>query len=154
MTFERALGRASLGRRLFSTPEHALKVLEAAWPRAVGGELARRTELVAFDGGCLWVRVPDARWRKVLHRMSGDLRHRLRRGVGDMAPARLAFVLGDVPEAEAAPAPAAEPAPAAAPPEAVAAAAEAIEDPELRRLFLESSARYLSRHTTRRSTDE
>jgi len=152
VTFERALGRASLGRRLFSTPERALKVLEAAWPRAVGPELARRTELAALEGGCLWVRVPDARWRKVLHRMSGDLRHRMRRAVGDMAPTRLAFVIGPVEET---PAPAAAPPPEApAPvPASVAAAAEAIPDAELRRLFLESSARYLRRHDTRRSSD-
>jgi hypothetical protein len=154
VTLERALGRASLGRRLFSTPERALEVLAAAWPRAVGAELARRTELVALEAGCLWVRVPDPRWRKVLHRMSGDLRHRLRRGVGDLAPARLAFVLGPVAEPDA-PA-AAPPAETAAPepaPASVSAAAAAIPDPELRRLFLESSARYLSRHRARRSSD-
>ena len=153
VTFERALGRASLGKRLFSTPELALKVLEAAWPRVVGPELARRTELVALEGGSLWVRVPDPSWRKVLHRMSGDLRHRLRRAVGDMAPGRLAFVLGPVaePEAPAATPPeAAEPGPPSA---ALASAAEAIADPELRRLFLESSARYLRRHDTGRSSD-
>jgi predicted nucleic acid-binding Zn ribbon protein len=153
VTFERALGRESLGRRLFSTPDLALKVLEAAWPPTVGPELARRTELVALEGGCLWVRVPDPRWRKVLHRMTGDLRHRLRRRVGDMAPARLAFVLGPVAESEQAATPQPEAIAPGPPPEAVASAAQAIADPELRRLFLESSARYLRRHGTRRTPD-
>jgi hypothetical protein len=156
VTFERALGRASLGQRLFSTPDRALKVLEAAWPRAVGAELARRTLLVALEGGCLWIRVADPRWRKVLHRMSGDLRHRLRRGVGDLAPKRLAFVIGSVPEPAAAAdqTPREEPSREAAPSPALSAAAEAIDDPELRGLFLESSARYLRRKHSGSSSDD
>jgi len=148
VTFERALDRPSLGRRLFPTPERASLVLAAAWPRAVGAELARRTEPVALEGDCLWVRVPDARWRKVLHRMRGDLRHRLRRALGDMAPARLAFVIGPVAE-PGGPAAAPELAAPETPPEALSemlvAAAESIPDPELRSRFLATSARYLRR---------
>src|SRR5574341_1196686 len=38
-----------LAARLFGTkPEHTLALLRAAWPSAVGDELARRTEVAAF----------------------------------------------------------------------------------------------------------
>jgi len=89
------------------------------------------------------VRVPDARWRGVLHRMRHDILARLRETAGPAAPQRLGFVEGPVapPARRAALAPAA-PGPA---PSAVAAAAAAIEDDALRERFLETAARYLAR---------
>ena len=136
----------SLARRLFgAVPARTLAVVSAAWPRAVGPDLARRTEVVALEAATLRIRVPDARWRKELHRMAPTILARLREIVGDLAPRRLGFMEGPV----ALP-PAAEPArveplaPAPAPPEVVASAA-VLTDPELRERFLEVAARYLER---------
>src|SRR5260370_26030 len=70
---ERISGR-SLAARLFgASPARTLALLEAAWPLAVGPELARRTEVLGIEGGTLRVRVPDAGWRKVLHRMQPQI---------------------------------------------------------------------------------
>jgi hypothetical protein len=140
---ERA-AKEGLAARLFgSDPARALALLREAWPRAVGPELARRTEAVALDRGTLRVRVPDGRWRKVLHRMQPEILGRLRRIAGSVAPHRLGFVEGDVAE-KALPesAPVARPVPL--PPE-LAARIEAIPDPEIRARFAESAARYLGR---------
>ena len=150
--FQPAVGtERSLARRLFDTPERAFMLMRAAWPSAVGAELARRTELVALERRVLWVRVPDASWRRVLHRMRGTLIRRMRRVVGDLAPQRLAFVEGEI-AAPATPEPATSPAPGpTTAPEMVVDSAERIDDPELRRLFLETAARYLDRSDTRSS---
>jgi hypothetical protein len=127
------------------SPERTLALLRAAWPLAVGPELARRTEVVAIEGTTLRVKVADATWRKALLKIRGPLHGRLRRVAGDLAPARLAFCEGPVsslPE----PAPkAAVNRPAAVPSAALAAAAEGIEDAAVRAHFLESAARYLTR---------
>jgi hypothetical protein len=113
----------------------------------VGPELARRTEVVALDRGALRVRVPDARWRKVLHRMQPEILDRLQRIAGSLAPRRLGFVEGDV-----APTSVPEPAPpgpsAPLPPELLARIAT-IPDPELRARFAESAARYLGRQSAK-----
>ena len=104
----------ALGARLFApgTPgETAL--LRAAWPLAVGADLGQRTEVTGIDHGTLRVRVPDARWRKVLHRMRREILARLRETAGPSAPYRLGFVEGPlsfVPAAPPAPAPARTPA--------------------------------------------
>jgi predicted nucleic acid-binding Zn ribbon protein len=142
----RPLVDVSLARRLFGTaPVRTLALVRAAWPRAVGPDLARRTEVVALEAATLRVRVPDARWRKELHRMQPDILARLREIVGDLAPRRLGFVEGEV-----APAPSREagragsPTPPAAPPEVVAGAS-VLRDVDLRRRFLEVAARYLER---------
>jgi hypothetical protein len=130
--------------RLFAPGSRAAAALVgAAWPRAVGPELGGRTEVVGLEAGTLRVRVPDARWRIVLHRMRHDILARLRETAGPAAPVRLGFVEGPVAPPKArveAPAPGGRP----APPSLVAAAA-AIEDAALRARFLESAARYLDR---------
>jgi hypothetical protein len=128
-----------------SGPVPKLALVRAAWARVVGAGLAHRTEVLAIEGNTLRLRVPDARWRKVLHRMQGDLLRRLRELIGNLAPRRLGFTEGPVmpapPEHPALPAPR-EAVPA---PQAVIDAAAAIADVELRARFLESAARYLSR---------
>jgi hypothetical protein len=135
-----------LGARLFApgTPG-GLALLRAAWPNAVGPELAQRTEVTGIDRGTLRVRVPDARWRQGLFRMRHRILARLRETAGPAAPDRLGFVEGPVsapvPTAAATEPPAV---PKDAPPD-VAAAAEAISDPDLRARFLETAARYLDR---------
>jgi len=127
-------------------------LIQAAWPWAVGEELARRTEVVALDAGTLRVRVPDAGWRKVLHLMRNDILRRLFDVAGEFAPRRLGFM--ETPPGSASPhaLPAATPAPrpsprpeAAAAPASLHAAAAAIADPELRTRFLETAALYLER---------
>lgn len=137
---------ASLARRLFgAVPDRTLALVRAAWPRAVGPDLARRTEVIALEAVTLRVRVPDARWRKELHRMQPEILARLREIAGELAPRRLGFVEGPV-----APAPSREtrrtssPTPPAAPAEVVAGAS-ILDDEELRRRFLEVAARYLER---------
>jgi Dna[CI] antecedent DciA-like protein len=91
---DRISGR-SLAARLFgASPARTLALLEAAWPLAVGPELARRTEVLGIEGGTLRVRVPDAGWRKVLHRMQPQILGHLREIAGDLAPKRMGFVEG------------------------------------------------------------
>ena len=133
--------------RLFAPGSRAAAALVvAAWSRAVGADLGGRTEVVGLEDGTLRIRVPDARWRGVLHRMRHDILARLRETAGPAAPVRLGFVEGPVapPKTRAnLVLPAARPAPAS-----VAAAAEAIEDEALRERFLESAGRYLARFTS------
>jgi hypothetical protein len=141
-------GARDLASQLFGGhPERQLALLRAAWPAAVGPELARRTEVLGLEGRTLRVKVPDAGWRKVLHRMHRDILSRLYRTAGDLAPARLAFQ-----EAPFAPAPARTPERAAAPPEVslpagLEQAAAAIEDDELRERFTRTAALYLQRRS-------
>lgn len=144
-----------MASRLFGTKgTPALALLRAAWPHAVGHEVARRSELLSLEGRTLRVRVPDAGWRRVLHRMQPEIVSRLRRLAGDLAPDRLGFSEGALaldserdssqPQGIAASArPATEV--RAAVPAAVAAGAEAIDDLEIRARFLSAAARYLSR---------
>ena len=110
----------------------------------MGADLGGRTEVVGLEAGTLRVRVPDARWRTVLHRMRHDILARLRETAGPAAPLRLGFVEGPV-----APPPRRWPTPRSRRggpcPPAVAAAAASIEDDALRERFLESAARYLDR---------
>jgi hypothetical protein len=141
-------GARDVVQQLFgATPERRLALLRAAWPGAVGPELARRTEVITLDGEALRIRVPDATWRKGLLRMRRDILVRLYRVAGSLAPRQLGFVEGGgsappgLAEAEV-PAPAA---PSAPPSRALLAEAECIVEPELRARFLETAARYLDR---------
>ena len=139
-----------LVKRLFpaGSPQR-LELLRAAWALAVGPDLARRTAVLALEGRTLRVRVPDAGWRKVLHRMRGDILAGLARIAGDAAPDRLGFQeevrsgrQGPPPERIAAEIPSSVPPPL---PSEIAREAEAIADPALRRAFTEAAARYLAR---------
>jgi hypothetical protein len=86
-----------LAQRLFGgRPEHTLALVKAAWPAAVGPELARRTEVVALDRGLLRVKVGDAGWQRTLVRMRGEILVRLARVAGGAAPRALGFVVGEV----------------------------------------------------------
>jgi hypothetical protein len=142
----KAVGPGWAGRLFGGRPGATLALLRAAWPRVVGPDVARRTEVLAVDGVTLRVRVADARWRKVLHRMQREILGRLREAAGDLAPKRLGFTEGPVHEqVDAAPPPETRPAPEPTAPPAVVAGAQAIADPEIRRRFLETAARYLTR---------
>jgi hypothetical protein len=143
MTFDRA-GKG-LAARIFRAEPARLALLKSAWPHAVGSELARRTEVLALEGRTLRVRVPDASWRKVLHRMQPQIVARLRGIAGELGPSRLGFSEGQLAApAEEPPAVLSGRAPAPVDAE-VAAAAEAITDAELREVFMTAAARYLSR---------
>ena len=146
MRFERA-GEGDLAARLFGRDRtHATELLRAAWPHAVGADLARRTEVIGLEGPTLRVRVPDARWRTVLHRMQPQILARLADVAGGLAPRRLGFLEGAVAAAPSESGAAAESrAGAAACPPSVAAEAAAIADPEIRASFLTAAARYLAR---------
>ena len=135
-----------LAARLFGArPEHTLALLRAAWPVAVGPELARRTEVAALDHGVLRVKVDDARWQRTLLRMRADILSRLRGVAAGAAPRGLGFVVGPVvPAPEPAPAVAPEAPPARAS-QALVEAAAAISDPEVRARFLAAAGRYLAR---------
>ncbi|HUL79722.1 MAG TPA: DUF721 domain-containing protein [Vicinamibacteria bacterium] len=134
-----------LAARVFGDrPEHTLALLRAAWPAAVGPELARRTEVVALDRGILRIKVPDARWQRTLLRLRGDILSRLRGVAGGAAPRGLGFVAGRVAE-QPEPAPSPPPAPVPPPPSDLVEAAHAIPDPELRARFLVAASRYLGR---------
>ena len=133
-----------IARRLFgAVPKARLALLRAAWPAAVGPELARRTEVLVLEGDTLRVRVPDATWRRGLIRMRGDILARLRSTAGELAPRRLAFAEGPLSRPPAPPPP--PPEPEAPPPPSLALAAASVPDPELRRAFLATAARYLNR---------
>ena len=134
-------------RRLFGDrPEHTLALLRAAWPTAVGPELARRTEVVAFERGLLRIKVSDMGWQKNLQRMRGDILRRLRRVAGGAAPHALGFVVGPVAEAKEPASPLPPPdGPAPPAPAAVEAAAGAIADPEIRARFVAAAGRYFAR---------
>ena len=142
MAFGRAASPQSAARIFGRSPEASLALVRAAWPHAVGREIARRTEVLALRGRTLLVRVADARWQKALHKMQRDILARLRDLAGELAPSGLGFSLGavaGVPEADEA-APAREPGPV---PAEVEQAAGAIDDPELRAGFLRAAALYL-----------
>lgn len=139
-------GATDTAARLFGgAPERVRALLRAAWPLAVGPELSRRTEVLGIERGTLRIRVPDARWRTVLHGMQPEILQRLRQIAGSLAPWRIGFVEGGMKDAGPLPMPAVTalvPAPLSA---EVAEPAAAIADEEIRRRFVETAARSLSR---------
>lgn len=139
-------GGSDVAARLFgASPERVRALMQAAWPLAVGPELSRRTEVLGIERGTLRIRVPDARWRTVLHGMQPDILRRLREIAGSLAPWRIGYVEGGMKDAGPIPATTA-PGPAAGLSADVAVPAAGIEDEEIRRRFLDTAARYLARH--------
>jgi Dna[CI] antecedent DciA-like protein len=144
---DRISGR-SLAARLFgASPARTLALLQAAWPLAVGPELARRTEVLGMEGGTLRVRVPDMSWRKVLHRIQPQILGRLRDLAGELAPRRMGFVDGGIattasPDSAVTTAPPPDPAPSISSLHHLSAI---IPDPEIRARFAATAARYLAR---------
>ena len=138
-------GASDTAARLFGgAPERVRALVRAAWPLAVGPELSRRTEVLGIERGTLRIRVPDARWRTVLHGMQPDILRRLREIAGSLAPFRIGYVEGGMKDAAPMPVPEAPRAPAGLPAEVESRAAE-IGDPEIRERFLATAARYLAR---------
>jgi hypothetical protein len=136
----------SLAGEIFGgDPRRRLTLLKAAWPAAVGPELARRSEIVALEREVLRIRVPDGVWRRSLWRMRGDLLARLRKLAGPVAPRALSIAEGAVTPPSPSPERPASPTPVATLPADVARAAAAIPDDEIRRRFQDAAARYLGR---------
>jgi hypothetical protein len=136
--------------RLFGMSDQArLALLRAVWPRVVGADVARRTEVASLTGDLLRIRACDGRWARVLHRMRRDILNGLWSAVGRLAPKQLGFLEGPLatqPASSLEPSP--QPAPSVAagpPPSAVSEAAAAIPDAELRAAFLAAAGRYLQR---------
>jgi hypothetical protein len=128
----------------------ALAEITAAWPEAVGEAVARQAwpQRVSRDG-TLHVATSSATWAFELDRLAPEIEERLGAVLGELAPAKLRFKVGPVPEPDSAAAPAqaapAEPAPAS--PEATsqaAALASEIEDPDLRELVARAARASLS----------
>lgn len=162
MTLRKAAG-TTLAEELFA-PEQAIALLRAAWPLAVGASLAERTRPLALQGRMLLVEIPDARWRRILHRLRREILVRLREVAGSRAPATLGFVVsraaaephrgseGHVGSREVSVA-AGEglfaPRESRTAPAALAAEAERIADPQLRERFLDAATRYLANAAAR-----
>jgi Dna[CI] antecedent DciA-like protein len=142
---DRAAARDVAEQLFGQSPERRLQLLRAAWPKAVGPELARRTEVVALDGNALRIRVADASWRKGLLRMRRDILSRLYGVAGRLAPNGLGFVEGGLAGASEPKAPPPTRVPPVRASGFLAAEAARIDDAELRERFLESAALYLDR---------
>jgi hypothetical protein len=141
---ERAVARHSAAALFGGSKERTLALLRAAWPKAVGPELARRTEVLALDGEALRLRVPDASWRRHLLQMRRPILDRLREVAGPLTPYRLSFTEGGLPPVADMPSPPATGGTLTSPSSSwLAAEAQVIADPDLRARFLEAAARYL-----------
>jgi hypothetical protein len=132
---------------LGASPARLTAFAAAYWPHLVGDEIASRTRVVKVENGTLVVEVPDASWRRELHRLQGSLLGRLRGPLGGAAPRRLGFIeaRGGVSRLPARPAHPAESQPQPNPPSAaILEAARSIPDPALREAFVQTAARYLA----------
>jgi hypothetical protein len=144
MVMDRVSGRTLAARLFGASPARTLALLQAAWPLAVGPELARRTEVVGIENRTLRVRVPDVSWRKVLHRVQPQILSRLREIAGDeLTPRRMGFLEGGLSAIDTPPPPPAPRPPAI--PAAIAQLAASIPDAEIRARFASAAARYLAR---------
>jgi Dna[CI] antecedent, DciA len=148
MAMDRASGRPWAARLFGSSPARTLALLQAAWPLAVGPELARRTEVVGIENRTLRVRVPDVSWRKVLHRVSAQILARLREIAGDdLTPRRMGFLEGGMTSIDTPLPPPLPPPPPRPPalPAVIARVSQSIPDAEIRARFQSAAARYLAR---------
>jgi predicted nucleic acid-binding Zn ribbon protein len=127
-----------------------LAEVTAAWPRAVGAEVARQAwPLRLGRDGTLHVATASSTWAFELDRLSAEIAVRLGSMLGEAAPQKLRFRVGPIPEAGPSREAPAQPEPGqATSPEAVSAAASAaaeIDDPELRELAARAARASLAR---------
>jgi hypothetical protein len=137
--------RRELGR--FGPAAGISEVVEA-WPGAVGDPIARNAWPARIGrDGTLYVSTASAAWAFELAHLEGELLARLRRAVGEAAPARLRFALGRLPEAspDTEPVEQNRPEPSPADLEAAARLTSAIEDEELRATVARAAAQSLAR---------
>jgi hypothetical protein len=136
-------------------PAPGLLELVAAWPRAVGEEIARNAwpARVARDG-TLHVSTSSSTWAFELTQLEDDVRGRLRAELGESVPKQLRFAPGPLPSpnVDADAENASEPLVASAKARSQADALTAeIEDEELRRMVARAAAASLERSATDRS---
>ena len=74
-----------------SAPKTPLAAVQAAWPQAVGQQLAAVAVPVSERDGTLTVECADAVWAQELDLMQRALLERLRGEVGEQAPQALRF---------------------------------------------------------------
>ena len=127
-----------------------LAAVTAAWRPAVG-EMVANNAWPARIGrdGTLHVTTSSSTWAFELDRLSGEIVLGLRAELGDEAPSKLRFAVGPVPESDAPPdavTRSREPPPATPEvTEEAAAAASAIDDPELRELVARAARASLAK---------
>lgn len=137
--------RRELGR---FGPAAGMPELVEAWPGVVGDAIARNAWPARLGrDGTLHVATGSAAWAFELAHLEGELLGRLRAAVGELAPARLRFALGRLPEAspEGESVEQSRIAPSAADFAEAARLASAIEDDELRATVAEAAAQSLAR---------
>jgi predicted nucleic acid-binding Zn ribbon protein len=127
-----------------------LAAITAVWRDAVGDTVARHAwPLRVGRDGTLHVATSSATWAFELDRLAVEVGEKLEARLGDDAPAKLRFAVGPVPEppspreAQVNPVEAVRPSPGVK--REAAAAAAAIEDPELRELVARAARASLSR---------
>jgi predicted nucleic acid-binding Zn ribbon protein len=74
-------------------PKTPLATIQAAWPAAVGEQLAAVATPVSERNGTLTIECTEAVWVQELDLMQDTLLERLRDAVGDQAPQALRFRL-------------------------------------------------------------
>jgi predicted nucleic acid-binding Zn ribbon protein len=74
-----------------AAPKTPLAAVQAAWPTAVGGQLAAVAAPVSERQGTLTIECADAVWAQELDLMQEALLERLRAAVGEQAPRALRF---------------------------------------------------------------
>jgi hypothetical protein len=132
-------------------PSSGMAPLVEAWPAAVGPEIARNAwpARIARDG-TLHVHTQDSIWAFELTTRGEEIRSRL----GKVAPRRMAFAPGPLPEPPLAPAEEVRRRPPEPTPEHVAKAdslTRGIRDEELRKVVAKAAAASLSRDDNDRS---
>lgn len=144
--------RRELGR---FGPEAGIAELVERWPEAVGDVIARNAWPARIGrDGTLHVHTSSAAWAFELGQLAVTLLERLRGAVGDAAPRRLRFVVGNLPGAPPAPAPELRPpAPPPSPDDIARAAklASSIDGDELRKIVQRAAAASLAAARSGRS---
>jgi len=91
----RALGDAVRRLRDQVQPQTPLAELQAVWDTAVGETVARHARPVAERDGLVTVACTAATWAQELDLLRDDLVAGLRERLGDDAPTRFRFVVGE-----------------------------------------------------------
>jgi hypothetical protein len=80
-------------------PAGAMPELLAAWPAAVGEQIARNAWPARIGrDGTLYVSVSSSTWAFELSQLAGEIAARLQQALGATAPRRLRFAPGPLPE--------------------------------------------------------
>jgi predicted nucleic acid-binding Zn ribbon protein len=130
-------------------PADGMAEIVAAWPAAVGEEVARNAwpARVARDR-TLYVHTSSSAWAFELGQLAAQILERLRSAIGRAAPASLRFAVGNIPQPDLAAAERVGPTAPRPGPQERAAAAEltaSLTNPELRDLVARAAAASLAK---------